>query len=244
MRYLIIILCIIAGISVLTFLMLWPEAEPDEQDVVLTVNNTQITRDMIAQIARQHPSHHLSKQDLLHTVAVERILIKEAQRQSIDREPAFREAIKNFYEQSLIKILLERQHHITKDNVLEKEIDDFLGNYGKTFTFSIVQGKGDSITPNLDWSKGKSSTELFDNLSATIQPVLVNLQPGDIRPVFDTGNEWFAIKIEEVTGTTNLNISMSRDTIRNIIYNHKRHQRINSWINRLIEDADISIKKD
>lgn len=244
MKYITIIICIIATISLLSISFLLPERAPEENDVVMTVNKQKLTSNMIENFARHKSSHHADRHDLLNSVAIERVLVQEAQRQNIDKEPAFREAIKSFYEQSMIKILLDRQHQIVDDKVTKEEIDSFIGYCGKTITFTTTEGQGNVIATEIDWSGSRKSTELFDDLSTTIQPVLAGLQPGNIRAVFDTGNAWFAIRVEEVAGTSRKNCSVSRDIIRKIIADHKRQQQFNSWINSLIANADISIKED
>lgn len=244
MKYIITIFAIIAVFSVATVVIIWPEREPDEKDVVMTVNNHKVTATMIEQSQRHQASHHESRDDFLNSVAVEQVLIQEAQRQKIDNEPAFRDAIKNFYEQSLIKILLERKHQNIDDSVSDEQIDMFIANFGKKFTFSIIEGSGPPETSGLDWNQSRKSTELFDNLSTTLQPVLATMKPGESRAIFDTGNEWLGIRVDAVSGTTVEDIPVPREMVRKIIATYKRQQQLNSWVNKLMADANISIKKE
>jgi len=241
MKYLAAILGIILLLTIVTLAIIWPEKRPTKEDIVMTVNDYTFTSAMLEQSEKQRSSQHESWQDFLDSIAIEQVLIQEAQRQKIDREPAFRESIKNYYEQSLVKILLDRQNQAIDAEVSEEEIDLFLSYSGKTITFDIAQGEG-TITPEVDWSKGTTSTELFDNLSSTLQPILAGLMPGNVRTVYDTGNEWFAVKVNEISDSPTSNASStSRETIRLLTKNHKREQQLNQWISRLITDADISI---
>ena len=241
MKYLATILGIILLLTIATLAIIWPEKQPAKEDIVMTVNDYTFTSAMLAQSEKQRSSHHESWKDFLDSIAIEQVLIQEAQRQKIDREPAFRQSIKNYYEQSLVKILLDRQNHVIDAGVSEQEIDSFLSYSGRTITFTIAQGEG-TTTPEVDWSNGKTSTELFDNLSSTLQPVLAGLKPGNTRAVYDTGNEWYAARVDDVSGSPSSDTaSIPRETIRSIIENHKREQQLNQWISRLITDADISI---
>ena len=74
---------------------------------------------MLAESEKNRPSHHENRQEFLKSVVVEQLLIQEAKRQKIDQEPQFREAIKNHYEQSLVKILLERKNQSLDETVTE-----------------------------------------------------------------------------------------------------------------------------
>ena len=245
MKYLITIACFLAALSLVTIFIILPSSPPEEKSVVIKVNNSSITSSMLEKSEKDRPSYHENRLEFLNSVVIEQLLLQEAQKQKIDQEPQFRDAIKNYYEQSLIKILIERQNQSIDDKVTEKEIDLFLGYFGKTVTFTIAQGTGNQITPEIDWSTGSTKTELFDDLSSTMQPLVAGLQPGNTRAVFDTGNEWFAIRVDNLAGNSEPGITiMPREMVRTILTTHKREQQLNSWINRLVSNADISINED
>ena len=245
MKYLISIACFLALLSLVTIFIISPSPSPEEKSVVMKVNDSSITSSMLEKSEKGRSSHHENRREFLNSVVIEQLLLQEAQLQKIDQEPQFREAIKQYYEQSLIKILLERHNQSIDDTVTDQEIDLFLSYFGKTLTFTITQGTGSQVTPEIDWSAGTTKTERFDDLSSTMQPLLVGLQPGDTRAVFDTGNEWFAIRVDNVAGDTSPDTTtIPRETIKSIITTNKREQQLNSWINELVSKADISIKED
>ncbi len=108
-----------------------------------------------------------------------------------------------------------------------------------------AQGTGNQITPEIDWSAGSTKTERFDDLSSTMQPLLAGLQPGDTRAVFETGNEWFAVRVDNLTGNAPPgNTTIPREMAQSILSTYKREQHLNSWINKLVSNADISINED
>ncbi len=245
MKYLIIIVCFLAALSLVTVFIILPSSPPEEKNVVIKVNNSSITSSMLERSEKDRPSYHENRLEFLNSVVIEQLLLQEAQKQKIDQEPEFRDAIKNYYEQSLIKILLERQNGSIDDNVSEEEVDLFLGYFGKTITFTIAQGTGNQITPEIDWSAGSTKTERFDDLSSTMQPLLAGLQPGSTRAVFETGNEWFAVRVENLTGNAPPgNTPIPREMAQSILSTYKREQHLNSWINKLVSNADISINED
>ncbi len=245
MKYLISIACFLALLSLVTIFIISPSPSPEEKSVVMKVNDSSITSSMLEKSEKGRSSHHENRREFLNSVVIEQLLLQEAQLQKIDQEPQFREAIKEYYEQSLIKILLERHNQSIDDTVTEQEIDLFLSYFGKMLTFTITQGTGSQVTPEIDWSAGTTKTERFDDLSSTMQPLLVGLQPGETRAVFDTGNEWFAIRVDNVAGDTSPETAtIPRETVKSIITTTKREQQLNSWINELVSKADISIKED
>ena len=245
MKYIITIIGIIVVFSIAAITIMWPDNEPEDKDVVMTVNNLKVTDDMIESFKRHQSSHHGNLEEFLNSIAIEQILIQEAQRQKIDSEPAFREAIKTFYEQSLIKVLVDRQNEKLDDSVSDEEIDDYLSCFGKTFSFSRTQGKGPISSPELDWSGAEKNSSLFDELSSTLQPVLAGLAPGESRTIFDTGNDWYAVRVDSISEETSQTApTIPREMVRKIIADYKRQQKINSWINTLIANAKITIRKE
>ncbi len=242
MKYILTILSIIAAVSIATLVVVWPEKGPDDNDVVMTVNNHKFTSTMFTQSQRDRSSHHEDVDDFLDSVAFERVLIQEAQRLKIDKEPAFRDAIKNYYEQSLVKILLERKSLEIDDTVTDSEIESFLNCFGKQYTFKLALGNGPFLPAKLDWDSSSAQSERFGDLSSSLQPVMATMSVGQIKQVFDTGNDWFAIAVMEITEEkTDAPPPLPRDIVRNTIAAHKHGQELNKWINSLIDNANISI---
>ena len=245
MKYLITIACFLAVLTLVTIFIISPTAPPEKNNVVVKVNNNNITSSMLERSEKNRPSYHENREEFINSVVVEQLLIQQAKKQKIDQEPEFREAIKNYYEQSLIKILLERKNQSLDDTVSEEEIDQFLDYFGKTITFTIAQGSGTLAKPEIKWDDAGTETELFDNLSTIMQSLVVGLESGAERTFFDTGNEWFAIRVDSISGkTSGDSANVPRETIRSIIATHKREQKLYSWINGLVTDADISIHED
>ena len=244
MKYLISILCLLVAVSIITLILIRPPESVPEKEVVLTINDSKVTNKMIEETRAKRSPHHDKNGAFIDSIIVEKVLIQEAQRQKIDQEPEFRDAIKTFYEQSLIKLLLDRKNEEIDDAVTEDEIDSFISYSGKTITFSTTEGLGNYQKSQLDWEQSETRTERFDDLSSTFQPLLVGLNPGEVRTVFDTGNEWFAVRVDEVTEDSGITVpGVSRETVRTILASYKREQNLKRWINSLLSNAEILIKE-
>ena len=64
------------------------------------------------------------KKHFIHSLINKELLIQEAQRLEINREESFRRSVENFYEQSLIKNLMDRKYADLKIKVSERDVID------------------------------------------------------------------------------------------------------------------------
>ena len=241
MKYLVIILTIILAITAASFLFVWPDQPKGKKDVVVTINGHDITRSDIQEEGAKG-SHHESSGDFLNSIITRQLLIQEAQKQAIDKEPSFRRELKDYYEQSLIKVLTERKYASTQVQVADREVENFLGSFGKTYTFRLLKTR-EPLTVDFLKKNGILHSALFEDLSENLQLILANLKPGEMAMEFDTGNENSAILLEKIEGTGNRSSLISPEKARKILKEHKRRQQINNWINDLRKNASITFQK-
>ena len=71
------------------------------------------------------------------------VLLQEAQRQGIDREKAFMKSIENYWEQALLKALLERKSKevLGLMHVYDNEIDEYYRDSGEDMPLSKVKNE-------------------------------------------------------------------------------------------------------
>jgi hypothetical protein len=241
MKYLFILLTIVLAISAATFFFIRPQHPQDKKDILVTINGHDISREDIRKEGRTG-SHHESGSDFLDSVISKQLLIEEAQRLDIDKEPSFRKELKDFYEQSLIKVMLERKNASLQVLASDQEIDNYLNGFGMTYTFLLLKTHGPPSVDTLK-SKGQRHSARFEDLSEGLRLALSTLKPGEMAMEFETGNENTAILLEKIEGTVERNASIDRDRIRNILTEHKRGQLINNWINDLRKKATVTIHK-
>ncbi len=69
------------------------------------------------------------------------ILLQEAQRQGIDKEKDFMKSIENYWEQALLRLLLQRKSQEISDSIRvhEEEIKEYYRNAGESLPFSEVR---------------------------------------------------------------------------------------------------------
>jgi hypothetical protein len=241
MKYLFVILTIILAMSAATFFFIWPEQPKEKKDILVTVNGHDISRGDIREEGRTG-SHHENSSDFLDSVISKQLLIEEAQKLNIDKEPSFRKELKEYYEQSLIKVLVERKNTSLQVQISDQEVDNYLNGYGKTYTFMLLKTPGPPSVDSLK-KKGMPHSARFEDLSENLRLVLSTLKPGEMAMEFETGNEISAVLLEKIEGTTERPASIDPDKVRKTLTEQKRRQQINNWISELRKKASVTIHK-
>lgn len=238
MKYLIAILCILTALTLVTIVIIWPEGRTHPDEGVVTINNHTLTRQDILDY-KDSTTHHGSNDEFIDEIITKQLLIAEAQRRKIDKERAFRLALKTFYEHSLIKILMERVTTSIEAEITDAEVENYLTSFGKTFTFYTLQTDGKTTLDTI-MAEGKRYSTKFDNLSGQLQQALAGMEPGETTTTFVTGNEKIAIHLEKIGGATSESQNFDKEMIRKKLRQTKIEKQVNSWIEELREQATIT----
>lgn len=235
------ILGIVLAATLLTLYFVWPEKQPHQTGVAVTVNGHDLAKATITAEGAKTGYHSDDYGTLLDSAITRELLLQEAQRQKIDKEEGFREALKSFYEQSLIKILTDRQYTQIQVTVDETEIDAYLSFYGKMVTFSRLPVSSEPpYTPASQ--EGAQNTVLFDDLSESLQLILSGLKPGEYAVKFDTGSDRYAVRLDNIMPSQGLATTLpSREIAKEMLMEHKRQQQIVKWLDELHNNASITI---
>ncbi len=241
MKYLLAILSIVCVMTALFLFVLWPKKQPADQDIVVTINGHDLIRTTPADQEHKSSYHQDSQKDLMDSTITRELLIQEAQRQAIDKEPSFRSSLKAFYEQSLIKVLLDRQYQKTEASVTESEIDAFLASFGKRVIFSRFPVP-DAAPKDMATKKGQQTSAIFDDLAEPVQVLIANLKPGEFTVRYDTGSDQYAIRLDSIADDSTLPTTLpDRESVRQLMTEYKREQQISMWLNNLRKSASITI---
>ncbi|HEB70695.1 MAG TPA: hypothetical protein ENI88_13920 [Desulfobulbus sp.] len=237
MKYLLTIVIIALASTVLALFYLKSDSSPAVKDAVLSVNGHVFSRDFFKNQIKNNGYHREDKEQLLNSVITRELLIQEAQRLGIDREESFRKSLKNYYEQSLIKILTDREYKKLQIDVSEKEVDAYLSCFGKIFTFTILPVSGEQNTAP------RQRSVLFDDLSDSLRLLLSELKPGESKEQFDTGSQVGKIRLDKVEPAPDYkpDETVDRQHIRTLLTQQKKAQRISSWMNDLRSRASIIV---
>ena len=107
--------------------------QQEDVDIVAKINNYSMTTEDLTDEMKYSAHSEDGKQDMdaiLDLAIKKQILIQEAQKQGIDREKRFMQIIERYWEQTLIRELIEQKmeeiSYITDEDKQAKVLDDWL----------------------------------------------------------------------------------------------------------------------
>lgn len=241
MKYIITIIVIISAAASGTLYFIWPEKAADITNVAVTVNGHNLAKNRVETAGKTNGYHSEEYTDLLDSAITRELLIQEAQRQDLDKEESFRVSLKTFYEESLIKILMDRQYARPTTIITNAEIDTYLSCFGKTVTFSRLPVVDNKLHVSADGNVLQNEV-LFDDLAEPMKILLSCLKPGEHAVKFDTGNEQYAIRLEKVGETSDKITTLpDRERVKLMLEEYKQQQLIDNWLYELRNKASITI---
>ncbi|MBU1564275.1 MAG: hypothetical protein KJ630_01440 [Proteobacteria bacterium] len=244
MKYLYIILAIIGLATILTLFFIFPEKGTPQKDIFISINDHDISKATITEESKKHGYHVDQHTEFFDTLITRELLIQEAERQSINKEESFRQALKTYYENSLVKTLLDRQNSKLQVAVTDANIDTYIGFLGKIVTFTRLDAVPKSAAEALS-AKGLTNTVLFSDLATPVRLLLSSLQPSQYGVNFDTGTENYALRLDSVEPSPDyVAKTVDRQRIREMLEEHQREQQMKRWLMELRQNATITIYKE
>ena len=238
MKYLFTLLAIVLAVTSVTAFYLWPKPEIINKDILVTVNGHSLPLSLLDQKKAQSGNHRKDNKAILDDIIIHELLLQEAQRLNIDKEPSFRRSVQNYYEQSLIKILIDRQFRDTKTKVTDQDIDRYISNYGKVFTYTRLPGNNSHGSSQ----KPEQRSILFDDLSDSLKLILGSMQCGDVVTDFGTDGGAISFRLDRIEpGPEQESFHGNRKLIRKIISNYKKERALTAWIKKIRDRATIII---
>ncbi|MFO7840434.1 MAG: hypothetical protein R6X08_13165 [Desulfosalsimonadaceae bacterium] len=244
MRYLYYILGIFILITAAFGYLLLDEPEVDVSKPAIAVNDRIITQSELERRMREKP-HDKQKEAFMDSLITRELLIQEALRRGINQEESFRAAVEDFYEQSLIKILLDRKYKEFNPRVREAEIRRYKELSGHEVYLTKKRYSSPSAADAGKPEKSESINSPFAFLSESLRFHLLSLDPGQsTRPIAtDKGFAVYTLekleKLKQAPGASDSN----RDRIKSLIAEQKKELRYEQWTDKLKEQASIWRRK-
>lgn len=244
MKYLFIILAIVSLATILSLFSLLPGKSPSKGEIALSINGHDIARDTIDSETEKGCYHSENQSEIFDAMITRELLIQEAERQNINKEESFRQSLKQFYENSLIKILLDRKNEQLTATVTDGELDGYIALLSKIVTFTRLDAIPQSAA-EAGSAKGLTNTVLFVDLATPVKMLLSSLQPGQYGVQFDTGTEKYAIRLDKVEPSPDPAAgNVDRQRLSATMTEYKREQQMNEWLADLKRNATITIHSD
>ena len=136
-------------VILISFLALGCAKKPLSEAAAVRVNDYSLTasefNELFLEVKVQEDTS-LARQKFLGNLIMRKLLLQEAQREGLDKQKDFLKSIENFWEQSLLKIVIDRKvKEVSKDiTVTDKELEDYYNkwlkdNPGTTKTFDEIR---------------------------------------------------------------------------------------------------------
>lgn len=238
MKYLYFIAGIILAASLALALQLIPSPGKVnlEEEVALVVNDHAITSKELAAAELLQPGRD-GAESTVDSVITRELLIQEAKRRGIDREEDFRASIKNFYEQSLVKILLDRQGQQLHNDVTDDHVERYLQLLGATVELTMFRPQTNDL---LDNSTEEHLLSRFADLSEDLRCRLAGLKPGERSEPDPSNKDGVSYRLDRVEPLPEGD-KTPRDMIRRLLEDFHKRQLMNSWLNELRNKAMIKV---
>jgi|WetSurMetagenome_2_1015567.scaffolds.fasta_scaffold02389_7 hypothetical protein len=239
MKYIYYIATVIVGALALIIIQFIADRPASPENPAIVINDRVITVEELAGIKQAHDE---LRPDFIDSIITKELMIQEARRSGIDREEQFRKSIQNFYEQSLVKTLMERKFASLNITVSDEEIDRYYSMMDKKF--SLIVARAESLE-NLE--QGKNHQEKLDisfaDLSGKMKNMVFSLRKGEKSPPFLSGNDYIIVTLEDVQPGGDKRQGLTKDAVKKLISEDKRERMIAEWIDGMRKKAKITIHK-
>ena len=143
----------------------------------ISVNDRIISQDEFNRMLKRKP-HYMNQDQFINSIIEKQLLIQEAVKQKINQEESFRQSVENFYEQSLIKILIDRKLDSLVVDVTDAELEKYEMLLGRKMTITkTVYMRLDDAKKKINGTNERIEAE-FKDLSDDLKFVLLNMREG------------------------------------------------------------------
>ena len=221
---------------------------PGIADPVITINKKKISK---AEIDKRLSidSCENNYQSLINSIVVKEVLIQEAVKSGINKEKAFQESIRNFYEQSLIKILMDRKYSELSPKIEPELIQKYVELSDKMIQLTVITYISITDYKNNNVHTQKKTFLPFNSLSTFLRYQILQLKEGEMtKPVLsDTSTDVYksiytVFRLDSVEKTDD---STPRETdvemIAELLSEKRKEALISQWMENLKSKARVEV---
>jgi hypothetical protein len=247
--YIIIILVIITGVAGWG---IFNDAKVEFSKPVIVINDRIVTEHEFDDLIKTKPIYY-SENEFIDFIIEKEILIQEAIKRNINKHEPFRASVEDFYEQSLIKILMDRQYKEFNPDVSENEIEKYISLTNMKIVISkMVYEKKEDIGKKKSKDVKIIESDFLD-LSESLQFIVFNLKAGESSKGFDAMEGFVVYSLtmtEPITVPANdqepgqqAKTNLDNNEIAEFIKNGKKEALLAEWVDGLKEKAEIWRRK-
>lgn len=235
-----IIILVTAGLALLTM----DQAEVEVSKPALAINDRVITQSELKEMMASKP-HDMTKDQYIESLIMNELLIQEALKRNIHKEESFRSAVENYYEQSLVKILLDRKFKDFQAEATEAELEKYKELLGKKV---IVTKKIYKTRKNAEKGKNaevESISGPFAYLSDRLRFILLDLEPKGTSEPARTEKGFATYTLDRVLEreTDRAGKDFNAERVKALIADQKKEKLYDRWAAELKQQANIWRRK-
>lgn len=184
--------------------------------------------------------YYMNRDEYIDSLIDEQLLIQEALNKEIHKEESFRQSVQQYYEQSLIKILVDRKLSSLKTSVSDNEIQKYKILSASRLIISKFGYKSLNDAQNSVSQTPQKIDADFVDLSDGLKFTLLNLKKGEMSPPVESGMGVLSYRIDEIIPMGSQHVGKTNvEQIRNFIAGYKQEQLMADWIRELKANAEI-----
>lgn len=210
---------------------------------VLSVNDRIFSEAELSMLLEHEPSD-VTRDQFIESLIEKQLLIQEGIKQKINKEESFRRSVQNFYEQSLIKILLDRKF----DSIVVDVTTEEVSRYKDLVKMKVKLAK--QMYPSLSDVQNRQNETIetiqteFISLSDDLKFIVLNLKQDEESSPRNKENGGVVIyRLEEVLPIEMENIvyenAFDVKKVSLFIQDKKKEAFVNEWISGMRNAAEI-----
>jgi parvulin-like peptidyl-prolyl isomerase len=240
LKYIYYIIAMLLIISALIGYALMPARTP-EKKAALIINGKTVTTDEFSGLISSQSGHPLDRENFINSLITRELLIQESQKEGIDKEETFRRAIQNFYEQSLIKLLMDRKFSLLQVSVSDDELNNYISFLNRKMQLTIFSFGSPEEAKGSNFAGGEHKTLYIEDLSRDLRAPVAALKVGEHTVPIKTGGSYVVVRLDRMEKPSEHTAVPDKDSLRKMLTEEKREKMINDWIADLRKKATVKI---
>lgn len=214
--------------------------QPLEKDAALIINDRVITTNEFDSLYAAKPVQIEGKTEFVSALITKELMIQEALKEGIDKDPAFRKAIQNFYEQSLIKLLMDRKFSKLPVQVSESDVDQYIALQTRMLHLTIASAGDETSAASGRFSWQEKKIVRCRDLSEDIREKIITLKQGERTKPIKAGPSYMVIQLDKMEPLQEKTTpAPNRKTVRLILTEQKKQQAMDQWMAGLRQKAAV-----
>lgn len=244
MRYLLTIFFIIFASTAGIIWLLKPTPQSATGSVI-SVNKRHISKKELSPLLAAKQIDDQDIYGIIDTVIARELLIQEAKSRKIDQEEPFRKSLQSFYEQSLIKTLIDQEANSFTYTPSSEEVAAYRQLLHKKIDISLLPEEDKRASQKNQVPAQVDLNEHYTSLTPPLQMAILTLQLGKQTRHLRYEDGTYNLRVNSVSDAEEPSMeTISEDEAKRAVTSFRRDEHLKNWLEDLENKADIKFDKD